>query len=400
MAVMSTKPARLLHTIAILAAGFIVCAPALADGNSHARGNGGSFSSRGGGNQSSTSNRGGGRSDSGARGSMRSGRDSGSSQRGSYGGGNRGSYTTRGDGGSSSRGSFRSDRGSIGNTARAPGGVTGNVARTPPASTVRDGGSNRGNSRPGFSTTRPDFGTSRPGVSRPNVGTDGGAQRGRPGLSTRPDFNGRNNFNSNGRDPNRDWNRDGRRDGNGRYYDRRPGYDGRYSNGRYYGRPGYHSRYRWHGGHWNGLYWPRVYYRPGFVSFWPVLPIGYSTYWFGGESYYYVNDLYYTWSPARYGYVLTDPPPAVETTASSESGNAEVEAEDESGSASVYVYPRNGQSEEQTANDRFECHQWAVSQTGFDPTTANGADPATTSSGPDYRRALIACLDARGYSAN
>ncbi|MGE3772198.1 MAG: hypothetical protein AB7I32_04695 [Gammaproteobacteria bacterium] len=35
-----------------------------------------------------------------------------------------------------------------------------------------------------------------------------------------------------------------------------------------------------------------------------------------------------------------------------------------------FAYPNGGQSQEQQAADRFQCHQWSVSQTGFDPTTA------------------------------
>ncbi len=33
----------------------------------------------------------------------------------------------------------------------------------------------------------------------------------------------------------------------------------------------------------------------------------------------------------------------------------------------VFVYPANGQSPEQTERDRYECHMWAVQQTGVDP---------------------------------
>jgi hypothetical protein len=33
----------------------------------------------------------------------------------------------------------------------------------------------------------------------------------------------------------------------------------------------------------------------------------------------------------------------------------------------IFVYPANGQSPEQTDRDRYECHQWAVQQTGVDP---------------------------------
>ncbi len=35
-----------------------------------------------------------------------------------------------------------------------------------------------------------------------------------------------------------------------------------------------------------------------------------------------------------------------------------------------FAYPNVGQSEQQQSKDRYECHQWAVSQTGFDPSTA------------------------------
>jgi hypothetical protein len=33
----------------------------------------------------------------------------------------------------------------------------------------------------------------------------------------------------------------------------------------------------------------------------------------------------------------------------------------------VYVYPAQGQSPEQTDRDKYECHLWAVQQTGVDP---------------------------------
>jgi len=37
----------------------------------------------------------------------------------------------------------------------------------------------------------------------------------------------------------------------------------------------------------------------------------------------------------------------------------------------VYAYPRNGQSDEQLDRDRYECHLWAVQQSGFDPSGPN-----------------------------
>lgn len=43
--------------------------------------------------------------------------------------------------------------------------------------------------------------------------------------------------------------------------------------------------------------------------------------------------------------------------------------------ASLYVYPAKGQSQAQQNKDQYECHNWAVSQTGFDPSNP----PATSS---------------------
>src|SRR5208282_1499380 len=47
----------------------------------------------------------------------------------------------------------------------------------------------------------------------------------------------------------------------------------------------------------------------------------------------------------------------------------------------LFVYPANGQSEDQLARDRYECHTWAVQQTGIDPTRP-GAGP--------YERVVVA----------
>jgi hypothetical protein len=53
----------------------------------------------------------------------------------------------------------------------------------------------------------------------------------------------------------------------------------------------------------------------------------------------------------------------------------------------IFAYPKNGQSETQQALDQRECQQWASAQAGG-------------TSGPAYRRAMLACLDGRGYSVN
>jgi hypothetical protein len=268
---------------------------------------------------------------------------------------------------------------------------------------TRPGYSPGSHPRPGFNTTRPDLGVSRNFNDRPSF------NRGdRPSFTARPDFN-RGADRPGGADS---FHRPGFTARPG--FDHRPGFNDRpgfnhrpgFNNGRGFSRPGFVYRpgfgphRHWHGGYWNGVFWPRTFYRSSFVTFWPVLPVGCQTFFFGGVPYYYYDSLYYTWSPARYGYVVTDPPPAAVPAEEDESGSAAVEQSDEgSGSAAnVYVYPRNGQSEEQTSNDRYECHQWAASQTGYDPTTTTPETQSSPTADDDYRRALIACLDARGYS--
>jgi hypothetical protein len=41
----------------------------------------------------------------------------------------------------------------------------------------------------------------------------------------------------------------------------------------------------------------------------------------------------------------------------------------------LYVYPLKKQSKQQQDKDRYECHSWAVEQTGFDPSRAYPSNP-------------------------
>lgn len=57
-------------------------------------------------------------------------------------------------------------------------------------------------------------------------------------------------------------------------------------------------------------------------------------------------------------------------------------------SGDIYVYPARGQSQAQQNRDRYECHSWAVHQTGFDPSrppsqTAMPAAPAPNTYPPN-----------------
>jgi uncharacterized protein DUF6515 len=181
-------------------------------------------------------------------------------------------------------------------------------------------------------------------------------------------------------------------------------YDNRYNHNRNYPARGYVARalprgyvnvryrgspYYFHGGVWYRPYGPRyVVVRPPFGVGIGFLPPFYTTVWFGGVPYYYADDTYYMWRPERREYVVTQPP----------AGDGEVR--DEPGSDEIFVYPKNGQSEERQATDRYECHAWAVGKTGFDPTRPQGnvAQSEVASKRADYRRAEGACLEARGYS--
>ncbi len=71
------------------------------------------------------------------------------------------------------------------------------------------------------------------------------------------------------------------------------------------------------------------------------------------------------------------------------------------GTEDISILPRNGQNEQQQWNDRYECHRWAVNQSGFDPSRRTNAPPGDTASGREqYRRALGACLEGRGYTVH
>jgi Family of unknown function (DUF6515) len=190
--------------------------------------------------------------------------------------------------------------------------------------------------------------------------------------------------------------------------------DGRYSHNHFYvnhggfvhvvpGRPYIvgGGRFYYSGGVW---YAPRG---GGFVVvgapvgfFVPVLPPFYTTVWFGGVPYYYANDTYYMWSADQNGYEVVAPPgdPAAASTEPPPQSGGPPEAA--AAGADLYIYPQNGQSADTQANDKYECHKWSVSQSGFDPTQSGGGvspDQAAAKRG-DYQRAMRACLEGRGYS--
>jgi hypothetical protein len=201
------------------------------------------------------------------------------------------------------------------------------------------------------------------------------------------------------RDDRRDYRQEVRRDSRGYVLDTR------YGHNRYYPPRGYavsvlprgyvtvryrSTPYYYHHGIW---YRPGgsgfVVVRPSIGLFVPVLPPFYTTVWYAGVPHYYADDVYYRYRMGR-GYEVSDPPPESETSTTQPAG----------AQSDLFIYPKNGQSEEQQSKDRYECHSWASTQSGFDPTQPMGGvdESQASSKRADYLRAQTACLEARGYS--
>ncbi len=182
--------------------------------------------------------------------------------------------------------------------------------------------------------------------------------------------------------------------------------------GSYRGAPGHGTPSRGHNGH-GGSYShrpyghrtpPRGYYPyrgsyrgyPGFGAFLPGLIVGGFLGWSLAPRYYYPEPYYYTPSPYYY------PPP---DSAYPPSGYAYPPATEGSQTppdqGRMVIYPRQGQSQDQQERDHYDCHNWAVGQTDFDPTLpppAGTPEAETARKSADYLRALEACLDAHGYT--
>ena len=161
---------------------------------------------------------------------------------------------------------------------------------------------------------------------------------------------------------------------------------------------------------WGGEhYWfhEGVWYRPhahGFVVIAPpfgvvvpVLPAFATLVVIGGLQYYYANEAYYRYLPQQGGYAVVAPP---EAAADPPPAARDYHAAAPPASDNVFIYPRGGQSAEQQARDRYECHRWAADQTGFDPTRPAGgvAPEVEAAKRADYLRAQQACLEAHNYT--
>jgi hypothetical protein len=125
---------------------------------------------------------------------------------------------------------------------------------------------------------------------------------------------------------------------------------------------------RWRGGIWFGPVWPAVS----------------LNFWVGGGPYY---GSYY--APYVYPGVVYAPPVVVERYGVVVPPQASDKPEPVASARSApdpIIYPRNGQSAEQTESDRRECNRWATTQ-------REAMNDASV-----FKRAVEACMDGRGYT--
>ncbi len=147
------------------------------------------------------------------------------------------------------------------------------------------------------------------------------------------------------------------------------------------------EHYWFHGGVWYRPYGAGFHVVvPPFGAVIPLLPPDYVTLRLGGVPYYYANGVYYSVYGGGPGYVVVAPPPGID--------GAQADAAPPPPPAPVVaaarpepiIYPRKGQSAEQTEADRQECNRWATTQ------------PSAMNSASVFSRAVEACMDGRGYT--
>jgi hypothetical protein len=107
--------------------------------------------------------------------------------------------------------------------------------------------------------------------------------------------------------------------------------------------------------------------------------------WIGGALLFLAAGAYYAYQENTQDYVVVEPP-------------VQPQPQPASNGYDVVAYPANGQSPEQVNQDGYECYQYAVQQSGFDPRTATyQPDPSVVQA---YRQAQGNCLSSRGYQVS
>lgn len=108
----------------------------------------------------------------------------------------------------------------------------------------------------------------------------------------------------------------------------------------------------------------------------PFLSGGYASLWIGGAPHFYANDVYYAPAPGS-GYTVVAPPDGAERSLAAPAAPS---------APDPVIYPRNGQTAEQTETDRQQCNTWATTQ------------PQAVADAAVFQRAVAACMDGRGYT--
>jgi hypothetical protein len=107
-----------------------------------------------------------------------------------------------------------------------------------------------------------------------------------------------------------------------------------------------------------------------------LLTIGAFTYWVEAEPYYRAEP----WG----GSVIL--PPAVGLSPTPIGGER------------LFIYPGQAQTPEKQVSDEYDCHRWAVAQSGVNPVAPAEGVIIGIRQRHDYLRAQSVCLEGRGYT--
>ncbi|MGE8187263.1 DUF6515 family protein [Pseudomonas sp. NPDC086278] len=104
--------------------------------------------------------------------------------------------------------------------------------------------------------------------------------------------------------------------------------------------------------------------------------------WIGGSLFFLAAGSYYAYQANTQDYVVVEP-------------QGQPLPQPSSNGYDVEAYPANGQSPQQVSQDGYECSQYAVQQSRFDPRTATYRPDQSVVQA--YRQAQGNCLASRGY---
>ena len=111
--------------------------------------------------------------------------------------------------------------------------------------------------------------------------------------------------------------------------------------------------------------------------------------WVGSSLLFLAAGSYYAYEQSTQDYVVVDAPVGAADP------QYQPQYQPAGGGYDVVAYPANGQSPEQVNQDGYQCTQYAVQQSGFNPRTATyQPDPSVVQA---YRQAQGNCLASRGY---